>query len=200
MRVALLVTTVGLAAPAVQAQTPAPGTLWDVGVGPSVSTRPSWAYRQGSALGVGTIARVISPFRFGRIGAEWLAWFGLGDEYSRGGFPPPNVPLEPPRVRSALLNRSALSLIVMPGSSGAGTLKIGIGAARVEAIERLEVIDAESRSRQSRLVPVGSFGVSARRRVSTRFDLSPGLDLVVPLRDGGAAILLVSVLGRWARR
>jgi hypothetical protein len=183
-----------------QAQSSAPRVLFELGVGPGVSTRPPWAYRHSGTLGVGAVARVTSSFRFGRIGAEWLAWIGRGEEYSAGGFPPPNRPPPSPTIRSVLLTRSALSMIARVGGSGQGNVKVGIGVARVQAIERLEVIDAEVRRRQSRLAPVATFGVSAPRRVATRFDLSPGLDLVVPLNGGGAAVLLASLAGRWASR
>ncbi len=171
----------------------------EAGIGPSVSTRPTWAWGDDLTFGLGAIVRWTSVTSVGSTGLEMVGSFSRGEEYSASGFPPPNAQPPPPRRNSVVLSRIAINAVVQVSTGEAVDLKLGVGVASVQAIQECDCLDAVVRSRESRVGPVVTFGVGRRRDRQSPLRLRPSLDFVFAPLGGATHFLVLSVGSRWTR-
>ena len=174
----------------------------DAVLGAGLSSSPSVWRGESGPLGLAGHARLSFPTGRVRFGVEWLQWLGRGEEILLDGFPPPDAPAEPPRVRSVWLSRSQLLLVVVLPLEAGPEIRVGTGLAILQGILLAQdcCLDAAGQWRETRDGWALALGMAFPRELSTNLRLTPGIDLSMQRVSGSMGAALSGTVGLSWRR
>lgn len=203
MRHFVIVCLLGAATSSLSAQTQDIQPIYlDAALGAGLSSSPSVWRGESGPLGLAGHARLSFPAGHIRVGVEWLQWLGRGEEILGDGFPPPDAPVEPARVRSVWLSRSQLLFVAVVPLEEGPELRLGTGLGILQGILRAQdcCLDAAGQWKETREGWALALGVAFPRKLGTNLRLTPGLDVTMQRVSGSTGVALSSTVGLSWRR